>query len=113
MLDRVAQSSHLKSKISKRVFPSPDKDLSDTKTATQAVKDWVLSEYHPCGSLAMGDALDSRLVVKGTRNVRCVDASAFPNHVSGNIVSSVYALAEKAADIIKADWDYGALGKAV
>jgi choline dehydrogenase-like flavoprotein len=32
-----------------------------------------------------------------------LDASVFPNNVSGNIVSSVYATAEKAADIIKAD----------
>lgn len=111
MLDKVAQSKHLRDKVAKRLVPSPDKDLSDTKTATQAVEDLVLSEYHPCGSLAMGDALDSRLVVKGTRNIRCVDASAFPNHVSGNIVSSVYALAEKAADIIKADWDHAALRK--
>lgn len=64
----------------------------------------ILGEYHPCGSVAMGDALDSRLNVNGTRNLRVADASVFPNHVSGNIVSSVYAVAEKAADIIKDDW---------
>ena len=52
----------------------------------------------------MGDALDSHLNVKGVRKLRVADASSFPNHVSGNIVSSVYALAEKAADIIKDDW---------
>jgi choline dehydrogenase-like flavoprotein len=33
-----------------------------------------------------------------------VDASVFPNHVSGNICSSVYTVAEKAADLIKEDW---------
>lgn len=63
-----------------------------------------MGEYHPCGSVAMGDALDSRLNVKGTKNLRVCDASVFPNHVSGNIVSSVYAVAEKAADLIKADY---------
>jgi choline dehydrogenase-like flavoprotein len=51
----------------------------------------------------MGSAVDSRLRVKGVGNLRVVDASVFPNNVSGNIVSSVYATAEKAADIIKAD----------
>lgn len=60
----------------------------------------------------MGDVVDSRLKVKGTRGLRVIDASVFPNHVSGNIVSSVYAVAEKGADLIKADWDYAALAKA-
>lgn len=64
----------------------------------------IMGEYHPCGSVAMGDALDSKLNVKGVQGLRVADASVFPNHVSGNIVSSVYAVAEKAADIIKADW---------
>ena len=52
----------------------------------------------------MGNAVDSRLRVKGVRNLRVVDASVFPNNVSGNIVASVYATAEKAVDIIKADF---------
>jgi choline dehydrogenase-like flavoprotein len=57
----------------------------------------------------MGSALDSRLRVKGVRGLRVADASVFPNNVSGNIVSSVYATAEKAADIIKTDYSYVAL----
>lgn len=63
-----------------------------------------MGEYHICGSVAMGDALDSRLKVKGVNGLRVADASVFPNNVSGNIVSSVYAVAEKAADMIKAEW---------
>lgn len=72
-----------------------------------------MGEYHPCGSVAMGDALDSKLNVKGCRNLRVADASIFPNHVSGNIVSSVYALAERAAEIIKQDWEQPLSGKKV
>ena len=49
----------------------------------------------------MGEVVDEKLKVKGVRGLRVVDASVFPGHVSGNILSSVYAVAEKAADIIK------------
>jgi hypothetical protein len=37
--------------------------------------------------------------------------SIFPNNVSGNICSTVYALAEKGADIIKQDSGYAVLDK--
>jgi choline dehydrogenase-like flavoprotein len=42
------------------------------------------------------------------QGLRVADASVFPNNVSGNIVSTVYAVAEKAADLIKEE--YGLLG---
>ena len=61
----------------------------------------------------MGSVLDSRLRVKGVSGLRVADASVFPNNVSGNIVSSVYATAEKAADLIKADHSHVAPQKAV
>jgi choline dehydrogenase-like flavoprotein len=70
---------------------------------TKVVEEAIISEYHVCGSVALGDALDSRLRVKGAQNLRVVDASAFPGNVSGNIMSTVYALAEKGADMIKED----------
>lgn len=68
-----------------------------------------MGEYHPCGSVAMGDVLDSHLRVKGVEGLRVVDASVFPNNVSGNIVSSVYAVAEKGADIIRKDNEFKGL----
>jgi choline dehydrogenase-like flavoprotein len=71
-----------------------------------------MGEYHICGSVAMGDTLDSKMKVKGTQNIRVIDASVFPGNVSGNIMSSVYMLAERGADLIKEDW-YAAPLKAV
>ena len=76
MLDKVAQSKHMEGKLAKRVKPDPKKDLSDTEQAKAHVYDWHLSEYHPCGSVALGDALDSRLRVNGVRNLRVADVSA-------------------------------------
>ncbi|KAJ5494657.1 Glucose-methanol-choline oxidoreductase [Penicillium fimorum] len=109
--DKVAESKHLESSILKRRYPEPSVNLQDMDTAREAVHDLVAGEYHISGSVAMGDALDSRLRVKGVEGLRVADASVFPNNVSGNIVSSVYAVAEKAADLIREDWDFSA-GKA-
>jgi choline dehydrogenase-like flavoprotein len=112
LFDKASKTKHLSDKIASRYFPEPSVDITDTKQARDVVYDWTMSEYHPIGTCSMGDCVDSRLKVNGVRNLRVVDASVFPNHVSGNIVASVYAVAEKAADIIKADWDYAALAKA-
>ena len=49
-----------------------------------------------------GGVVDSNLRVYGTKNFRVIDASIIPLHISGNIQATVYAVAEKAADIIKA-----------
>lgn len=109
MLGKVEESEHMKSKISKRLFPPEKADMSSTEQMKECVRDICMSEYHVCGSVAMGEAVDTKLKVYGTKNIRVVDASIFPNHVSGNIVSSVYAVAEKAADLIKEDHFYGGL----
>ncbi|KAF2476504.1 alcohol oxidase [Lindgomyces ingoldianus] len=66
----------------------------------------TVTEYHPIGTCAMlpkekGGVVDSDCKVYGTSNVRVVDASIFPTNVQGNIISLIYAVAEKAADIIK------------
>jgi choline dehydrogenase-like flavoprotein len=103
-LDKLAESSHLKGKLGKRIIPSEDVNLQNTEAARGAVRDWVMGEYHPCGTCSMGQVVDGKLRVNGVSGLRVADASVFPNHVSGNICSSVYAVAEKAADIIKADY---------
>ncbi|OQU98853.1 hypothetical protein CLAIMM_04571 [Cladophialophora immunda] len=111
-VEKTASSPSLKDKLSHRIGPEPDKfPLDSVQSRRAAVREHVLGEYHSCGSCAMGDTVDSRLRVKGVQNLRVADASVFPNNVSGNILSSVYMIAEKAADMIKEDWDYAALNK--
>jgi len=63
--------------------------------------------YHPVGTAAMmakelGGVVDHELKIYGTSNVRIVDASVLPFQVCGHLTSTLYALSEKAADIIKA-----------
>lgn len=103
MIDNITKNKFVTEYLGDRKFPSSSTDLQDLEQGKEVVRGLVLGEYHPCGSVALGDALDSRLIVKGTSNIRVADASVFPNNVSGNIVSSVYAVAEKAADLIKKD----------
>jgi choline dehydrogenase-like flavoprotein len=62
--------------------------------------------YHPVGSVRMGpdagDPLDAELRVKGVDRLRVVDASMMPAIVGGNTNAPVIAVAEKAADLIRA-----------
>lgn len=44
--------------------------------------------------------VDNKLKVYGTNNIRIVDASVMPLHVSAHIQSLVYGIAYKASEII-------------
>ena len=82
-------------------------DASDT-TWTNWLKSQYRPNYHTIGSMAMkprssGGAVSDRLMVYGTSNVRVVDASIWPTQLCGHLMSTLYAVAEHAADIIKQD----------
>ena len=92
------------------VVPKTTGGSGKLPTTLEEAKEFVrantATEYHPVGTCAMlprdkGGVVDDQLRVHGTSNVRVVDASIFPLHVQGNIVSLVYAVAEKGADLIK------------
>lgn len=51
----------------------------------------------------LGGVVNAKLQVYGTSNVRVIDASVMPFQVSGHLTSTLYALSERAADIIKAE----------
>jgi choline dehydrogenase len=58
--------------------------------------------FHPTSTCRIGSVVDEALRVKGVASLRVVDASVMPSVPSGNINAPVIAIAEKAADLIKA-----------
>ncbi|VDC06720.1 unnamed protein product [Peniophora sp. CBMAI 1063] len=91
----------------KPMFVDPTEDTLDDD---EKLRDWVRERvepiYHPVGTCSMlpreaGGVVDPSLMVYGTKNLRVVDASILPMEMATHIQSCVYAIAEKAADIIK------------
>ena len=100
----------LSSLVTKESFPGTAAVPTSASDSTWA--SWLKSKYRPnyhtVGSVAMkprasGGAVSERLVVYGTSNVRVVDASIWPTQLCGHLMSTLYAVAERAADLIKQD----------
>jgi choline dehydrogenase-like flavoprotein len=129
-MDKVAARPVLAKSLGDRILPPKDKSIETEEERMDYVRGHISTQYHLIGtyvtsslqderhdyvvlgvhsadcsfhSCAMGEVVDDRLKVKGVEGLRVVDASVFPGHVSGNIMATTYAVAEKGADLIKED----------
>ncbi|KDR81170.1 hypothetical protein GALMADRAFT_91825 [Galerina marginata CBS 339.88] len=83
-------------------------------TTDQSLEDFIsinaFTAAHPVGTASMSakDAkfgvVDPDLKLKGAQGLRIVDASVMPFVPCAHTQAAVYAIAERAADLIKADW---------
>ncbi|KAJ7617144.1 GMC oxidoreductase, partial [Roridomyces roridus] len=76
----------------------------------EQIKEYIINhggpEYHTVGSSAMlprsqGGVVSPEFKVYGTTNIRVVDYSILPIQISAHPMSTLYGIAEKAADIIR------------
>src|SRR5207244_3170559 len=92
-------------------------DVNDPKSIAEYVKREAWG-HHACGTCQMGPksadeavakddpdlaVLDKDFRVRGTKNLRVVDASVFPDIPGFFIVSAVYMISEKASEVILRD----------
>jgi choline dehydrogenase len=72
----------------------------------------VITVFHQSGTCKMGQdslaVVDDRLRVRGMSNLRVIDASIMPNVISGNTNAPTMMIAEKGAEMLKADRKAGA-----
>ncbi|TFK33832.1 GMC oxidoreductase [Crucibulum laeve] len=101
---KVIRNQPLSGMITEEVIPGPEIESDED------IKDWIRNiiqtTFHPIGTAAMvpledGGVVDAELKVYGTSNLRVVDASIIPIQISSHTQATVYAIAEKAVDIIK------------
>ena len=102
---RIAEAPSLKPHIISEFVPGAQ--FSSDEQLLEAARRYSQSIYHPAGTCKMGkDAMavvDERLRVRGIDGLRVVDASIMPELVSGNTNAPTIMIAEKAADMIRAD----------
>ncbi|KAL2256145.1 hypothetical protein VTK26DRAFT_2116 [Humicola hyalothermophila] len=70
------------------------------------LRETIAANSHPVGTASMmprelGGVVDPELRVYGTANVRIVDASVLPSQISGHLTAALYAVSERASDIIR------------
>lgn len=87
------------------VVPGPGLE-SDEALGAWVRANTIPSVYHPVGTAAKmprewGGVVGEDLMVYGVRGLSVVDASMMPTIVAGTTSMTVYAVAEKAADLIK------------
>lgn len=101
---KIASVEPFASTIIAPLEPGPDIQTDDQ--FADYCKEKMQSVFHPVGTASMlpmedGGVVSPSLLVYGTKNIRVVDASVIPMELSCHIQATIYAIGEKAADIIK------------
>jgi 4-pyridoxate dehydrogenase len=104
MARQVIEQPMMRPFVGREIAPGTDKETdADIDAHIRATS---ITVHHPLGTCRMGlddmAAVDPELRVRGVEGLRVVDASVMPDMVSGNINAAVVMIAEKAAELIRA-----------
>jgi choline dehydrogenase len=84
---------------------APGPSVNDEESLRGFIRATTSSYYHPVGTCAIGETtasvVDSELRVHGIAGLRVIDASVMPSLPSNNTLATVYAIAERGAELIR------------
>jgi len=105
---RINEIARTRGVVKREIWPGPEQKVEDEDSIRQfiAKEAWGHHASCSCPIGAEGDpmaVLDSRLRVRGVRNLRVVDASVFPRIPGVFIATNIYMISEKASDVIAED----------
>lgn len=83
----------------------PGTNVTSDADIDAAIRQSASTLFHPAGSCKMGareegGVVDAELKVYGVQGLRVVDASVMPMLPASHTMTTVFAVAEKAADVI-------------
>ncbi|KAI5992186.1 alcohol oxidase [Pisolithus albus] len=102
--NKIAATEPLSSYIAAQILPPPDltgPDLVAYMRESFTIGDHIMGTA-TMASRSLGGVVDPQLKVYGTSNLRVVDVSVLPSQLATHLQATVYAIAEKAADLIRA-----------
>ncbi|KIY46404.1 alcohol oxidase [Fistulina hepatica ATCC 64428] len=94
------------------IITSTNDNATTDEEINEFIKENAVSFYHPVASAAMSPynathgVVNPDLRVKGVDGLRIIDASVAPSLPGAHTSATVYVIAERAADIIKAEYGY-------
>jgi choline dehydrogenase-like flavoprotein len=111
VIDAIRQTRHILSAPAWNGYIlGPDNTTVNVNTdeeIAEYVRNYSTTVYHAVGTTAMsnggesGGVVDQHLLVKGAKNLRIVDAGVIPLQIGSHTQAPVYAIAERASDLIK------------
>jgi choline dehydrogenase len=102
---RIGRADALEAWRDEEILPGPEVHDTDADALREYLRKSLSCYFHYVGTCRIGDGamavVDTGLRVRGIAGLRVADASVMPSIVSANTNATVYAIAERAADLIK------------